>query len=59
VKGEYEAREERMKKYLTVIQTLLSHFKKVEFLQIPREENVEADRLARLASSGEEIDGFL
>uniref|UniRef100_A0A2N9FDC4 Uncharacterized protein n=1 Tax=Fagus sylvatica TaxID=28930 RepID=A0A2N9FDC4_FAGSY len=59
VKGEYEAREDRMKKYLTVVQTLLPHFKKVEFVQIPREENVDADRLARLASSGEECDGFL
>ena len=59
IKGEYEAREDRMKKYLTVIQTLLPHFKKVEFVQIPREENVDADRLARLASSGEEFDGFL
>uniref|UniRef100_A0A2N9H5C3 RNase H type-1 domain-containing protein n=1 Tax=Fagus sylvatica TaxID=28930 RepID=A0A2N9H5C3_FAGSY len=59
VKGEYEAREDKMKKYLTVVQTLLPHFKKVEFLQIPREENVDVNRLARLASSGEEIDGFL
>jgi ribonuclease HI len=59
IKGEYEAREDRMKKYLTVVQTLLPHFKKVEFVQIPREENVDADRLARLASSGEERDGFL
>ena len=38
---------------------MLPHFKKLEFLQIPREENVDADRLAKLASSGEEIDGFL
>ena len=59
VKGEYEAREDRMKKYLTVVQTLLPHFKKVEFLQIPREENVNANRLARLASLGEEINGLL
>jgi ribonuclease HI len=59
VKGEYETREDRMKKYLKVVQTLLLHFKKVELFQIPREENVDADRLARLASSGEEIDGFL
>ena len=48
-----------MKTYLTVVQTLLPHFKKVEFVQIPREENTDADRLARLASSGEEFDGFL
>jgi ribonuclease HI len=59
IKGEYEARVDRMKKYLTVVQTLLPHFEKVEFVQIPREENVDADRLARLASSGEEFDGFL
>jgi ribonuclease HI len=59
IKGEYEAREDRMKRYLTVVQTLLPHFEKVEFVQIPKEENVDADRLARLASSGEEFDGFL
>uniref|UniRef100_A0A2N9FG73 RNase H type-1 domain-containing protein n=1 Tax=Fagus sylvatica TaxID=28930 RepID=A0A2N9FG73_FAGSY len=59
VKGEYEAKDDRMKKYLTVIKKLLTHFKKVELLQIPREENVTADRLARLASSGIEIDGFI
>uniref|UniRef100_A0A2N9H2C8 RNase H type-1 domain-containing protein n=1 Tax=Fagus sylvatica TaxID=28930 RepID=A0A2N9H2C8_FAGSY len=55
VKGEYEAREDRMKKYLTIVQTLLPHFKKVEFFQIP----TDVDGLARLASSEEEIDGFL
>ena len=48
-----------MKKYLTIIKDLLTHFKKVELLQIPREKNVAADRLARLASSGIEIDGFI
>jgi ribonuclease HI len=32
IKGEYEAREDRMKKYLTVVQNLLPHFKKVEFI---------------------------
>uniref|UniRef100_A0A2N9EWT7 Reverse transcriptase RNase H-like domain-containing protein n=1 Tax=Fagus sylvatica TaxID=28930 RepID=A0A2N9EWT7_FAGSY len=59
VKGEYEAKEDRMKKYLTVVKDLLTHFKKVELLQIPREENVAADRLAMLASSGVEIEGFI
>uniref|UniRef100_A0A2N9FP12 Uncharacterized protein n=1 Tax=Fagus sylvatica TaxID=28930 RepID=A0A2N9FP12_FAGSY len=59
VKGEYEAKEDRMKKYLMVVKNLLTHFKKVELLQIPREENEAADRLARLASSGVEIDGFI
>uniref|UniRef100_A0A2N9GCW7 Uncharacterized protein n=1 Tax=Fagus sylvatica TaxID=28930 RepID=A0A2N9GCW7_FAGSY len=59
VKGEYEAKEDRMKKYFTAVKTLLTHFEKVELLQIPREDNVAADRLARLASSGIEIDGFI
>jgi ribonuclease HI len=59
VKGEYEAKEDRMKNYLTAVKTLLAHFEKVELLQIPRENNVAADRLARLASSGIEIDGFI
>uniref|UniRef100_A0A2N9ESH3 Uncharacterized protein n=1 Tax=Fagus sylvatica TaxID=28930 RepID=A0A2N9ESH3_FAGSY len=59
VKGEYEAKEDRMKRYLTVVKNLLTQFKKVELLQIPREENEAADRLARLAYSGVEIDGFV
>uniref|UniRef100_A0A2N9GXI9 Uncharacterized protein n=1 Tax=Fagus sylvatica TaxID=28930 RepID=A0A2N9GXI9_FAGSY len=59
VKGEYEAKEDRMKRYLMVVKNLLTQFKKVELLQIPREENEAADRLARLASSGVEIDGFV
>ena len=48
-----------MKKYLKVVKNLLTHFKKVELLQIPREENEAADRLARLASLGVEIDGYI
>ena len=44
---------------MTVVKDLLMHFKKVELLQIPREENVAADHLTRLASSGVEIDGFI
>uniref|UniRef100_A0A2N9F8I3 Integrase catalytic domain-containing protein n=1 Tax=Fagus sylvatica TaxID=28930 RepID=A0A2N9F8I3_FAGSY len=56
---QHEAKEDRMKRYLTVVKNLLTQFKKVELLQIPREENEAADRLARLASSGAEIDGFV
>ena len=48
-----------MKKYLTAVRSLLTHFERVELLQIPREDNAAADRLARLASSGIEIDGFI
>ena len=36
VKGEYEAKEDRMKRYLTVVKSLLTQFKKVELLQVPR-----------------------
>ncbi len=59
VKGEYEARGERMKRYLTLVQRVLKKLEKVEFRQVPREENVDADRLARLASSGEEAKGII
>jgi hypothetical protein len=54
VRGEYEAREERMKKYLNLIQKILETLEKVDFRHIPREENADADHLTRLASSGEE-----
>uniref|UniRef100_A0A2N9HFN3 RNase H type-1 domain-containing protein n=1 Tax=Fagus sylvatica TaxID=28930 RepID=A0A2N9HFN3_FAGSY len=54
VRGEYEAREERMKKYLKLIQKILETLEKVDFCHIPREENADADHLTRLASSGEE-----
>ena len=46
-------------KVFDVVKNLLTHFKKVELFQIPREENEVADHLARLASSGVEIDGFI
>uniref|UniRef100_A0A2N9GVB7 Reverse transcriptase domain-containing protein n=1 Tax=Fagus sylvatica TaxID=28930 RepID=A0A2N9GVB7_FAGSY len=57
--AKYGAKEDRMKKYLAVVMDLLTHFEKVELLQIPRKDNVAADHLARLASSGIEIDGFM
>ena len=47
-----------MKKYLKLIQKILETLEKVDFCHVPREENADADRLARLASSedeGEEI----
>ena len=36
VKGDYEAKEERMQKYLKIIQQLLQHFDSLQFVQIPR-----------------------
>ena len=50
VKGDYEAKEERMLKYLKIVQRLSQHFDSLEFVQIPRTNNIEADFLARLAS---------
>ena len=43
VHGTYEAKEERMKKYLEKVLRLVEKFREANFVQIPREENVEAD----------------
>ena len=51
VKGDYKAKEERMQKYLKIIQQLSQHFDSLDFMQIPRAKNAEANFLARLASS--------
>ena len=48
-----EAKEERMKKYLDKVRRLVKRFKEASFIQIPREENMEADVLA-----SEPIDEF-
>ena len=49
VKGDYEAKEERMHKYLKIVQRLLQNFDSLNFTQIPRAKNAEVDFLARLA----------
>ena len=49
VNGTYEAKEDRMKKYLRKVVCLVKKFKKTDFVQIPREKNVEADTLAKEA----------
>ena len=36
IKEEYEAKEERMQKYLRLTKQLTQEFDKVEFVQIPR-----------------------
>ena len=51
VKGDYEAKEERMQKYLKIIQQFSQHFDGLDFVKIPQAKNAEADFLARLASS--------
>ena len=42
-----EAKEDRMKKYLSTIKQLVKKFKEASFVQLPREENMEADALAK------------
>ncbi|XP_065620118.1 uncharacterized protein LOC136063531 [Quercus suber] len=54
----YEAKEERMKKYLEKVLRLVKKFKKANFVQIPREEKVEADILAKKASAIGAMDEF-
>ena len=58
VNGTYEAKEERMKKYLEKVLHLVKKFKKTDFVQIPREENMEADALAKEASADQPMNEF-
>ena len=58
VNGMYEAKKERMKKYLNKVRRLIKKFSKAHFVQIPREENMEADTLAKEASVSELTDDF-
>ena len=47
-----------MKKYLEKVLRLVKKFKEANFVQIPREENVEADTLAKEASTTGPMDEF-
>ena len=51
IKREYEAKEERMQKYLRMTNHLTKEFDKVEFIQVPRNQNALANEIAKLASS--------
>ena len=58
VNGTCEAKEDRMKRYLKKVVRLVKKFKETDFVQIPKEENVEADTLAKEASVNEIMDEF-
>ena len=58
VNGTCEAKEERMRKYLNKVVHLVKKFKEVDFVQISREKNLEADTLAKEASANEAMDKF-
>ena len=51
VKGDFEAKEVRMQRYLKLTKQLISKFDRVEFAQIPRDQNAEAGEVARSAST--------
>lgn len=55
VTSEYRAKEDWMKRYLTKVTELMSYFKAVKVQHIPRGQNKQADRLARLASDDKYI----
>uniref|UniRef100_A0A2N9IUL6 Uncharacterized protein n=1 Tax=Fagus sylvatica TaxID=28930 RepID=A0A2N9IUL6_FAGSY len=59
VNGEYEAREDRMTKYLKLVRNAMTWFDEVMLVQVPREQNTEADALAKLASSDEATDQYI
>ena len=58
VNGTCEAKEERMKKYLEKVLQFVKKFKEANFVQIPREENREANTLAKEASANQPMDEF-
>ncbi|XP_027157186.1 uncharacterized protein LOC113758608 [Coffea eugenioides] len=51
VRGEYEAKEDVMKKYLTKTQEVIALFGAFEIERVPRSQNKRADALSKLASS--------
>ena len=53
-----EAKEDWMKKYLRMVKQLVKKFKEASFVQLPREENMEADILAKATSVGGAMDEY-
>ena len=51
VKGEFEAKDERMQGYLSQVRCLQSEFESFNLLHIPRSGNAHADSLAMLVTS--------
>ena len=58
VNGMFEAKEDRIKKYLSRVKLIVKKFKEASFVQLPREENTEADVLAKAASAGGAMDEY-
>ena len=51
IRGEYEAKEERMQKYLRLMKHLTQEFDTVELAQIPTSQNIGVDEVSKLVSS--------
>lgn len=51
IKGEYEAKGDKMKKYFAKVKSMMEYFDKVLLTRVPREDNARADTLARINSS--------
>jgi hypothetical protein len=51
IQGEFEAKGEKMKRYLSKVQDMQASFQKFYITKIPREDNKKADHLARMAST--------
>ena len=51
VNGDYEAKEGRMQQYLQLVRHQISQFREVRLCRVPREQNTEADQLAKSALS--------
>ena len=53
IKEEYEAKEERIQKYLRLTKHLTQEFNRVEFVQVPKSQNMVVDKISNLALSKE------
>ena len=51
VKGEFEAKDERMQGYLSQVKSIQSKFDSFDLLHVPRSGNAHADSLATLTTS--------
>lgn len=50
IKGEYAAKDSKMTTYLGIVNKMLCYFKNMEIEQVPRDQNMEGDALAKLRS---------
>ena len=56
--GTCEAKEEQMKKYFNKVKQLVKKFKEASFVQVPMEENMEANALAKAGSANGSVDEY-